>query len=157
MSYILKINGVDHKVSFVGGEKVYDPPLGRDFVRETNRRFRDMVESKRPPNSNTDKEFFSDRGTLADQFADDPESLNDVVSAARKKGYNPHYQDVYMEPLADEPGDPSAFITPSGGRSQVKRVCEEKGLECHGQIEVSRPAWADENAKERLENHRGEI
>lgn len=90
----------------------------------------------RPPGAVTDREFFANRGTLADQFDGDPEGLKAVVAGARARGYNPSASDVYLETLADDIGDPAGFVPASGGRGHIKKVCEARGDECRGMVNV---------------------
>jgi hypothetical protein len=43
---------------------------------------------------------------------------------------------VYMSQLAKRPGDPAAWISPSGGRSQMKKVLEQRGWGSEGIVNV---------------------
>ena len=93
-----------------------------------------MVASQKAPKALTDREFFSGTGTLGQQF--EQRYVDDIVYAARQKGYNPSPNDVYMRTLAREPGDPEAFVPPTGGRNHIRRVCESRGLPCEGAVNV---------------------
>lgn len=147
MSYTIVVNGVSHSVSHVDGRAVYDPPLDKAFERQSDARLRDMLRSQSAPRCMTDREFFQGIGTLDKQFADDEEGLREVVRIARSHGYNPGAHDVYMDNLAQFPGDPEAFVTPSGGRGQIKRVCEKRGVSCHGAVEVKAVAPTRDHVK----------
>jgi hypothetical protein len=52
--------------------------------------------------------------------------VGELVKAARKSGYNPGENDVYMPTIAESFGDPRAFIK---SRAEAKRVAEERGTE----------------------------
>lgn len=93
-----------------------------------------------PPGASTDREFFANRGMLGDQFDGDDEMLKTVVTRARRRGYNPNANDVYLPALANEVGDPAAFVPATGGRAHVKKVCESRGEECRGMVNVKAAA-----------------
>jgi hypothetical protein len=88
----------------------------------------------------TDREFFQGHGTLDQQFGGDTASLMEVVSSARAHGYNPGAHDVYMDNLAQFPGDPDAFVPATGGRGHVQKVCEKRGWSCKGSVNVKSAA-----------------
>ena len=48
-----------------------------------------------------------------------------------------------MPNLANDLGDPQAFISPSGGRGQIKAVCQQRGLACEGAVKVKGRAPSD--------------
>lgn len=79
-----------------------------------------------------DTYFFAGKGTLSQQFKGAEDQLDFIVAQARRKGYNPGVNDVYTGALARFPGDPAAFVPPSGGINHIKQVCEERDLECAG-------------------------
>jgi len=103
-----------------------------------NHAFAEMCALRQPPGAMADGEFFRDQGTLADQFKGDEAKLEHITAVAKSQGYTPTPNDVYMPGLADYPGDPLAFVPPTGGRHHIKKVCEEKNLECSGQVNVKR-------------------
>lgn len=90
----------------------------------------------RPPGALTDRELFAGHGRLADQFDGDPVGFRAVIDGAHARGYNPNPNDVYLPTLADDIGDPAAFVPASGGRGHIKKVCEARGDECHGLVNV---------------------
>tara|TARA_R110000824_G_scaffold6882_3_gene31606 strand:- start:12200 stop:12658 length:459 start_codon:yes stop_codon:yes gene_type:complete len=96
----------------------------------------EMMAFREGPRSMTDREFFEGQGTLAKQFEGDERALDKLVEHARAKGYTPNYNDVYVGGLAKYPGDPEAFISPSGGRGQIQQLCEKRGWECSGAVNV---------------------
>jgi hypothetical protein len=95
-----------------------------------------MFACQRAPAANTDREFFEGRHTLAEQFQGNDRQLAAVIAAARKQGYDPKPTDTYLPTLAQTTGDPQAFIPAGGGRSHVRRVCEERGLTCMGAVNI---------------------
>lgn len=101
----------------------------------------DLLASRRAPASRTDREFFAGRPKLDEQFKDE-RTLNEYVKRARKKGYNPNPNDVYLSQLARFPGDPEAFV--SGGRNQIKRVLEKRGWGCEGIVDVKPAQYTPE-------------
>lgn len=109
-----------------------------EWLREkgNSHRMAEMMAFREGPRSMTDREFFEGQGTLAKQFEGDERALDKLVENARARGYTPNYNDVYIGGLAKYPGDPEAFISPSGGRGQIQRLCEKRGWECSGAVNV---------------------
>lgn len=95
----------------------------------------DMLASRRAPQAQTDREFFLNQGKLGEQVKDKVR-LRHYIRQAKKHGYNPSPNDVYMTQLARFPGDPEAFVSPSGGRNQVKRTLEKRGWGSEGLVNV---------------------
>lgn len=93
-------------------------------------RLRDIIETRQFPGTMSDREFFAGHGTLADQFKGEEKVLEKVVSEARRQGYNPNPNDVYVPRLAMSIGDPAAFVSPTGGRGQIKKVCQMRDKDC---------------------------
>jgi putative FmdB family regulatory protein len=91
------------------------------------------------PAVQTDNTFFANVGTLRDQFGGNDRELKRVVSAAKRQGYTPNYTDFYCPSLANRPGDPKAFIPACGGRSYVRKLCEERGVSCEGMVNYKAP------------------
>jgi hypothetical protein len=138
MSYVIVINGTRHTVTTDSrGREVYDPPLDRAFEKKCEKRFKEMLESRAPPRCMTDDVFFGGPGrrTLLDQFDGDEYGVNELVQAARKRGYNPSPFDTYVDTIADGLGDPEAFVS-TGGRGHIRRVCEKRGLGCRGAVNL---------------------
>jgi len=103
--------------------------------------------TRRAPGAKTDREFFSGMGTLADQFRGEEYVLEKMVKIAESHGRKPHYTDVYQPGIANFPGDPEAFVPASGGRGHVQRVCEKRGLDCVGIVNVKSPVREPEPPK----------
>ncbi len=138
MAYVLKINGVSHEVSFVDGKAVYSPPLNesKSEKRKNADRLKGILESRKCPGINTDTTFLSGIGTLEQQFDGDVEGMNEVISAARRKGFNPTSGMFYYEPLARYVGDPEAFLSAGDGKGRIRDVCEKRGWGCRGTVNV---------------------
>lgn len=95
--------------------------------------FAEMLALRRAPGARTDREFFADRGKLGDQFVSE-KVCDFYVNEARKNGYNPNPNDVYESSVARFPGDPRAFISPSGGRGQAADALEAQGFEVSNRL-----------------------
>ncbi len=116
----------------LGGKEVSKDEFARDGDSET---LQEVFATRQFPGINDDTTFMANRGTLLDQLG--PEQCELVVSEARKRGYNPSMNDVYLSQLADDGvGDPVAFIKHDGAQGQVRRLCEERGEACHGSVKV---------------------
>ena len=113
-------------------QEIYDAAIANG----TSPRLAEMFACRKAPGANTDREFFVGQKQLCDQFT--PIMLDKYVKQARKAGYNPSPNDVYLGQLARFPGDPEAFVSPSGGRSQIKKVLEQRGWGCTGAVNVQR-------------------
>lgn len=124
--YNLKINGKKHRVLDDGGTKVYDPPLPEPV---STAKFDEMCATRTPPGALTDDVFLSGIGTL-DQQIKNKRQLDEIVKAARKRGYNPRPTDFYNPNLANGIGDPAAFLNHGKGLSHIKRVAEARGASC---------------------------
>ena len=107
------------------------------LFRSNAKRLRDMLKSRSAPRCLTDVEFFGDVGTLSKQYEGEEGYLNQIVSNAKSHGYSPNPHDFYMGNLARFPGDPEAFIPPTGGRGHLKKVLQKRGLPCSGAVEVA--------------------
>jgi hypothetical protein len=94
-----------------------------------------------------DTYFFAGKGTLADQFKGSEDQLEYLVAQAKRKGYNPNPNDVYTPALAQYPGDPAAFVPPSGGLNHIKHICEERDLSCGGAFKRERKNIGEKEVK----------
>mgnify|MGYP006908267043 CR=1 FL=1 len=96
----------------------------------------EILATRRPPRVETDREFFLDHGMLAKQFQthmkDNQKEMEYYLRVAKKMGHNPGANDVYVSSIARFPGDPEAFVPPTGGRGHVKKVLEERGWASSG-------------------------
>ena len=86
-----------------------------------------------PPNIQTDSTFFRGVGMLGDQI-DTPKDLDMRVNAARRHGYSPGQNDMYIPTLAQFPGDPRAFVSQADGRGEIKRRCIRNQTSCEGLV-----------------------
>lgn len=111
---------------------------GKTSDATADHRFAEMLAFRRAPQSKTDREFYRGVGTLDDQFKTDPQHLKVVTENAKRRGYTPGRNDVYMPTLAREPGDPMAFVSPSGGVGELKRRAEALGFEGNGVVKTKR-------------------
>jgi len=78
------------------------------------------------PAIRTDATFLRGRGTLLQQCDGDEKEVKRIVDGARKQGYTPNMYDTYEPCLADNCGDPRAFLPPSDPRGALKRLKDER-------------------------------
>lgn len=84
-----------------------------------------------PPQLITDDTFFlSEKG--GEQFADNPALGDYYARELRARGGSPVGK-KYMRSLARYPGDPEAWVS---SRAEVKKICEQRGWNCDGQVKV---------------------
>lgn len=91
----------------------------------------EMLAYRQAPNSRTDDDFFRGVGTLDKQIGD-PEAIyiNDVTQRhLRETGHAPNPNHIYMQGLAQYPGDPRAFVASAG---EAKRRAEELNVSVEG-------------------------
>lgn len=93
----------------------------------------EMLALQQPPGARSDREQFMGIGTLDKQLGDDAEY---ICGEAQRRGYNPAVNDMYMESIADFPGDPKAFVK---SRGDIQRRCEERGVPCRGLVNYTPP------------------
>lgn len=126
--YVVKINGVRHEVTTDDhGNTIYDPPLSRDRRRRDKQKLSDMLSSGKSPGLQTDTGFHAGRGTLLNQMEGDEVWCKYLAQEARKQGYSPGANDVYIGQLADRAGDPKAWFKPGEGRAELKKRLEASG------------------------------
>lgn len=90
-----------------------------------------MFAHAQAPQSNTDREFL--RGTEnGRQFQGNPELGDEYRRVAESLGQNTKGK-KYLSSLAEFPGDPKAWVD---SRSDVQKVCEERGWGCTGKVNV---------------------
>lgn len=131
MACKIKINGVVHTmVRGDGGSISYDPPIPKSEIKRGRKNIGEMIAERRFPGVSTENTFFSNRGTLDQQFKDDPEFLQEIIAGAQADGYTPNPNDVYISQLARKPGDKRAFVSQADGVSKIRKVCEENRLYC---------------------------
>ena len=112
---------------YVNGREVNEAEWSDDC--ESN--IREMLDSRRPPMSTTDREFlegfcngsqFEDQPWIGDMYRREAVAAGVDITGKR-----------YMHSLADFPGDPTAWVS---DRGDVRRVAEEKGMGCSGAVNV---------------------
>lgn len=98
----------------------------------------EMCALQMSPKAETDREFFAGIGSLESQFGGEGHTndMDQVIATAKRHGYKPNLNDVYVPGLASFRGDPKAFVPPTGGRGHIKRVCEQRGWECEGTVKT---------------------
>jgi len=101
-------------------------------------RLAEMLALRRGPTLATDTTFLRGAGTLRDQFGGNDGELNRVVKAAKEQGYTPKATDFYEPSLANQCGDPAAFIPHDDPKNYVRRLAEKRDITCHGAVEVKR-------------------
>lgn len=132
--YYATINGVKHKVSRdENGNEVYDPPLSKEQQKKFDYKLKDMLSNRRCPGLQTDTAFHAGRGTLLEQMEGDEVWVKKLTQEARKKGYNPGANDVYLGQFArDGVGDPNAWFKPAEGRAEIVKRAKEMGIGVEG-------------------------
>lgn len=97
----------------------------------------DMVAMQQGPGLNTDSVFFSGCQPLYDQF-ESQKHLDRHLANAKKHGFTPSKNAVYMPGLARFQGDPEAFVDHTQGRGYIKKLCERRGWACDGAVTVAK-------------------
>ena len=127
----IRINGVFHKlIQADDGTITYDPPIPKKEIQRGRNNIGEVMKSRRFPGVNTENNFFANRGTLEQQFKDDPQFLQEIIEGAKADGYTPNPNDVYISQIARKTGDRRAFISQADGVSKIRKVCEEERLHC---------------------------
>ncbi len=117
----------------------YDEVYAAAIASGSSPAFADMLASRKAPEiGGGDTAYMKGRGTLATQFEGCEQQLDYLTKTAKRKGYNPGINDIYEASLASFPGDPAAFVPPSGGLNHIKHVCEDKDISCDGAFKRKR-------------------
>jgi hypothetical protein len=82
----------------------------------------------------TDTEFMRGHQGLGQQFEGAEDQLQDILAAAKARGFKPQRTDKYIGALADDLGDPKAFVPAASSRHHVKRVAEINNLAVSGMV-----------------------
>lgn len=98
-------------------------------------KFAEMLALQRGPVLSTDDTFFEGAKPLYEQFGSQ-KHLNHYLKAAKRQGFTPPVNSVYFPGLARFPGDREAFVTRAMGRSYIRKLCEKRGWECDGAVNV---------------------
>lgn len=97
-------------------------------------RWAEMLAMGAPPRIMTDAVYFAGHaGRVEDMH---PIQARAMLTAAHRQGFKPGPNDVYCPSIATSPGDPLAWVPPTGGRAHIRRVCEMRGMGCEGSVSV---------------------
>lgn len=127
--------GKEEEVFLHSSEQTPDSCLNCGSLRRT----RIVKWNQFRPGLQTGTSLFAGVGTLLDQCGGDDREASRIARAAKRQGYSPSPNDLYLPTLAQRPGDPRAFVSREGGRDQVKQVCEQMGIRCTGMVEYEPP------------------
>jgi hypothetical protein len=94
----------------------------------------EVLATRKFPGFTTDDTFLRGRKT-GDQFADCPIVGQYYREVAEAHGVSTAGK-VYLRGLAEYPGDPSAWVA---SKSDVLKVCKERGWRCEGVVEYTPP------------------
>lgn len=101
-------------------------------------RLAEMLAFRQAPRGMTDDVFLADMPTIGKMYG--PVGVEKLVAAARRQGYSPNVNDVYLSSVAKDFGDPQAFLRHGQGLDRVKRNFEATGRGIEGAVNVkSRP------------------
>lgn len=142
MSYTIRYRGTVHTVEVLeDGQRVITPPLPPEYEASQKRNLREMCDSRTAPGTRTDTSFHAGRGTLLEQMDGDVNWTKYLVQQAKKQGYTPGANDVYLGQMADKDGDPKAWFKPGEGRDELKRraIKHGKGIDMPGLYVAPRP------------------
>jgi len=101
---------------------------------KTAPRMAEMFALQQAPRLMTDSVFMEGSGRLGDVMSES--HLEEVLAGAKKHGFRPNPNDMYMPTLARFPGDPEAFVSHAGGRYYVKKLLEKRGAGGEGVVKV---------------------
>lgn len=104
-------------------------------LKGNTHKFAVMVACQRGPRLMTDAVYFQNSRQVDAQFIS-PQQRDKAVAIARRHGYNPQRHDTYVSDIARFFGDPEAWVPQTGGRGYIKKICEQRGWECHGAVET---------------------
>lgn len=120
-------------------QEIYDKVIAEG----SSPRLAEMLALRAPPRALTDRELFAGVGSLAKQFDGAEDQLNKLVKLAKKRGFKPGVNDFYNPMLAAFPGDPEAFIPPTGGRNHMRRLAEKRQMSLDGAVTVKKPEYRE--------------
>ena len=111
-----------------------DPRIQEEYrllrLQGTSHNLAAMFALQAPPQSKSDREFLM---AHSNQFADQPRIGDMYAKKSAECGFTDVKGKVYLRSLAEFPGDPRAWVS---GRGDVKKVCEERGWSCEGDVQV---------------------
>ena len=99
-------------------------------------RMMELLNSGRAPGLKTSATRCAGVGMLESQF-NTPAEAKWYVDRCKAMGGNPKATDVYVPSIAKTPGDPKAFVQQSEVESRIRKVCEDRGMACEGDIKVA--------------------
>ena len=106
--------------------------VGPEFTAEDRAKhkenFETMLRTRKVPVCVTDDQFMNHFGVNGSQFANRPEQGDYYKQKAEAAGVSVKGK-VYISQLANEPGDPRAWVS---GRGDIQRICEERGWGVQG-------------------------
>jgi len=139
VSFTLKLDGITYRgKSLPDGTVVYDPPLPESDAATRERNLKEVFETRSFPGLNTDTTFLANRGTL-DKQIEDPIALKTVVEGAKRDGFTPSPNHVYMSSVARYPGDRQAWLTAGDAKGHIRKICEERNVGCYGSVNIPQP------------------
>lgn len=97
-------------------------------------RMAEMFAMRQPPRCMTDSVLFEGVRGLGDQYNE--LELKYLLEGAKKHGYTPPPNAMYMPTLARFRGDPEAFITQADGRHYIRKLLEKRGTGGEGAVNV---------------------
>lgn len=133
--YKIKLGGIAYEVTEgKDGKPIYNPPLPKSRVKADKEKFDEICRTGTCPGLRTDTNFHAGRGTILDQMDGDVQWTKFLVQEAKRQGYTPGVNDVYIGQLAENTGDPNGWFKPGEGRSEVIKRAKKlgKGIEAPG-------------------------
>lgn len=92
----------------------------------------EMLALRKVPGCKTEDTFRKGFSDFNSQFMKNPALGERLARKLREAGGSPSGK-RYMGGLARFPGDPEAWV---GGRDDIRKVCEKRGWECEGAVNV---------------------
>lgn len=104
------------------------------IANNTHPRMAEMFALQQAPRLMTDSVFMGGTGRLGDTMSES--HLEEVLAGAKKHGFTPNMNSMYMPTIARFCGDPEAFVSQSDGRYYVKKLLEKRGAGGEGAVTV---------------------
>lgn len=99
-------------------------------------RLADMLAARQAPGGQTDTSFFAGHDQTVGKLIEKDPTFGQALKRAVAQGYKPNPNDVYLPALANNVGDPAAFVPATGGKGHIKKVCESRNWNCEGTVSV---------------------
>lgn len=116
------------KYRYEGGAWVSDVPATEADRRRYAENIEEIVVSRTAPGVQTDATFFRGVGSLVSQCGGDEAEAQRILKGAKRQGFTPGINDMYIPTLAQSTGDPRAFVPMSEGRGGVLKRAAEIGV-----------------------------